>query len=113
MADTQKLTLTNTQKGPRGVNSVGGPVTLDPGETAEVTVPVAELEHIEATGWFTIGKAAAKKLAQETDEERAAREKAEADAAAKAKAEADAKAQAEADAKAAADAEARAKTAKK
>jgi len=44
--------ITNTQKGPRGVNTVAGPVLIDPGQTVDVKVYAREKEHIEATGWF-------------------------------------------------------------
>ena len=48
------LKVTNTQKGPRGFNSVAGPVLVDPGETVEAKVYMREKEHMEATGWFDI-----------------------------------------------------------
>ncbi|MHC2797181.1 hypothetical protein ACVINZ_006193 [Mesorhizobium jarvisii] len=48
------LKITNTHKGPRGVNAVIGPVLLDPDQTIEVEVYVREQEHIEASGWFEI-----------------------------------------------------------
>jgi hypothetical protein len=48
------LKITNTQAGPRGVNAVGGPVLLDPGQTVEVEVYAREKEHLDASGWFTI-----------------------------------------------------------
>lgn len=48
------MQITNTQLGPRGVNTVKGPVLVEPGATAEVEVYAREKEHIEATGWFTI-----------------------------------------------------------
>ncbi|MER8532109.1 hypothetical protein NKH61_05215 [Mesorhizobium sp. M1005] len=48
------LKITNTQAGPRGVNAIGGPVLLDPGQTVEVNVYAREKEHLEASGWFTI-----------------------------------------------------------
>ncbi|WP_377838712.1 hypothetical protein [Bosea sp. UC22_33] len=48
------LTITNTQKGPRGVNTVSGPVLLDPKQTIEVEVYEREKQHIDATGWFDV-----------------------------------------------------------
>ncbi|TIN80709.1 hypothetical protein [Mesorhizobium sp.] len=48
------LKITNTQKGPRGVNSVAGPVLIDPDQTVEVEVYAREKEHLEGTGWFNI-----------------------------------------------------------
>ncbi|OJF97584.1 hypothetical protein [Pararhizobium antarcticum] len=49
------MKITNTQKGPRGVNTVSGPVLIEPGQTVEVDVLLREKPHIEATGWFSIG----------------------------------------------------------
>jgi len=48
------LKITNIAKGPRGVNAVGGPVLIDPDQTAEVEVYAREKEHIDATGWFQV-----------------------------------------------------------
>lgn len=48
------LKLTNTQPGPRGFNSVSGPVLVEPGESAEAKVYEREKEHLEAAGWFKI-----------------------------------------------------------
>lgn len=38
--------ITNTDKGPRGVNTVDGLVMLDPGETRPLDVPTAELDDL-------------------------------------------------------------------
>lgn len=46
------LTIKNTQAGPRGINTVGGPVLIEPGQTADVEVSAAELKVAKATGWF-------------------------------------------------------------
>ncbi|MBO0141500.1 hypothetical protein JZX87_10030 [Agrobacterium sp. Ap1] len=48
------MKITNTQSGPRGVNTVNGPVLVEPGATVEAKVFSREREHIEAAGWFTV-----------------------------------------------------------
>jgi hypothetical protein len=48
------MKFTNTQKGPRGLNAISGPVLIDPGQTVEVDVYVREQQHIEAAGWFDV-----------------------------------------------------------
>ncbi|KSV95385.1 hypothetical protein [Sinorhizobium sp. GL28] len=48
------MKVTNTQKGPRGVNAVNGPVLIEPGETVEVEIFDREKAHIEASNWFEI-----------------------------------------------------------
>lgn len=48
------MKITNTQKGPRGLNAVDGPVLVDPGQTVDVELSAAELKVAKATGWFTI-----------------------------------------------------------
>ncbi|MBY2986382.1 hypothetical protein [Rhizobium leguminosarum] len=48
------MKFTNTQKGPRGLNAISGPVLVDPGQTVEVDVYAREQQHIEAAGWFDI-----------------------------------------------------------
>lgn len=48
------MKVTNTQKGPRGINTVSGPVLVDPDQTVEVEVYEREREHIEAAGWFKV-----------------------------------------------------------
>jgi len=48
------MKITNTQAGPRGVNTVAGPMLVEPGQTIEAKVYAREREHIEAAGWFTI-----------------------------------------------------------
>lgn len=46
-----KLTITNIDKGPRGVNAKGGTVLLDPGQTAELELAEAEAADLSKT-WF-------------------------------------------------------------
>lgn len=48
------MKIKNVSPGPRGFNSVSGPVLLDPGEETEAKVFEREKEHIEATGWFEV-----------------------------------------------------------
>jgi hypothetical protein len=48
------MKFTNTQPGPRGVNTINGPVLVDPKETVEVEVFARERQHIEATKWFEV-----------------------------------------------------------
>lgn len=46
------MKITNISAGPRGVNSVGGPVLVEPGATIEAKVYAREKNSIEASGWF-------------------------------------------------------------
>ena len=46
------MKVTNTQKGPRGLNTVGGPVLIEPGQTFEVEMTAAEHKIAAGTGWF-------------------------------------------------------------
>jgi hypothetical protein len=48
------MQIKNTQPGPRGVNTIAGPVVINPGETATVEVYAREKEHMDASGWFEI-----------------------------------------------------------
>ncbi|MEX2739923.1 hypothetical protein AB3480_00490 [Rhizobium mongolense] len=48
------MKITNTQKGPRGVNAVSGPVLIEPNETVEIDVYAREKDHLEASRWFEI-----------------------------------------------------------
>lgn len=48
------MKITNTQPGPRGINTVNGPMLVEPGQTVEADVFVREQKHIEASGWFDI-----------------------------------------------------------
>nr|WP_234804694.1 hypothetical protein [Sinorhizobium americanum] len=48
------MKVTNTQAGPRGINTVNGPVLIEPGETVEVEVFDREKAHMEASKWFDV-----------------------------------------------------------
>ncbi|MGO7044384.1 hypothetical protein ACCT07_02940 [Rhizobium johnstonii] len=48
------MKFTNTRPGPRGINTINGPVLVDPGQTVEAEVYAREQQHIEAAGWFTV-----------------------------------------------------------
>lgn len=48
------MRITNTQPGPRGVNAVGGPVLIDPGQTIDVEVYAREKRNLDASGWFEV-----------------------------------------------------------
>lgn len=48
------MQIKNTQPGPRGVNTVGGPIIINPGETKSAEVFMREKEHMDASGWFEI-----------------------------------------------------------
>lgn len=50
------MKFTNTQRGPRGLNTLAGPVLVAPGETVDVEMAEAEASIAEATGWFEIVK---------------------------------------------------------
>lgn len=59
------MKITNTQAGPRGVNTVNGPVLIEPGETVDVELAKGELDHVRATGWFDLGGKAETKQADD------------------------------------------------
>lgn len=67
MADKKfsKVSLTNTDKGPRGIAAKGGVVLLEAGQTMEVEVEQAELDDLPEH--FKTGKSAAKASAKEAD----------------------------------------------
>ena len=46
------MKVTNTQPGPRGINTVNGPVLVEPGQSVEVEVLESELKVSKGTGWF-------------------------------------------------------------
>lgn len=48
------MKVTNTQKGPRGINTINGPVLIEPGDTVEVEIFAREKAHIEASKWFEV-----------------------------------------------------------
>lgn len=52
------MKVTNIEKGARGINAVGGPVLIEPGETVDVEVSDTELAVAETTGWFSFEGAA-------------------------------------------------------
>lgn len=49
------MQITNTQPGPRGVNTTNGPLLIEPGATVDVELAKGEIEHARATGWFEFG----------------------------------------------------------
>ncbi|XKI87793.1 hypothetical protein ACIU1A_09255 [Mesorhizobium sp. ORM16] len=54
------MKVTNTQAGPRGLNTKDGPVLVEPGQTVDADLSDAELKVAKGTGWFEFGAAAAK-----------------------------------------------------
>ncbi|RVL09924.1 hypothetical protein [Sinorhizobium meliloti] len=48
------MKITNTQPGPRGINTVNGPVLVEPGQTVEVEIFAREKAHIKASRWFEV-----------------------------------------------------------
>lgn len=62
-----KHTFTNTADGPRIVNGSEGPVSILPGQSADVEVSDAELKSAKATEWFELGSKAAKEAAKADD----------------------------------------------
>lgn len=50
------MKVTNTQKGPRGLNTKDGLVLVEPGETVDVELEAAERKVAEGTGWFELGE---------------------------------------------------------
>ena len=48
------MKVTNTQPGPRGLNTTTGTVLIDPKQTVDVKVYAREKEGIEASGWFIV-----------------------------------------------------------
>lgn len=48
------MKITNTQPGPRGINTVNGPVLVEPGQTVEVEIFAREKAHIKASKWFEV-----------------------------------------------------------
>lgn len=62
-------TVTNTAKGPRGLNTVNGYRELAPGETASVELTEAEAKSAKGVGYFAFGKAAAEKAAESANDD--------------------------------------------
>lgn len=50
------MRITNTQAGPRGVNTTAGVVLLGPGEARDLDLAEAELAAARRTGWFAFGE---------------------------------------------------------
>lgn len=48
------MKITNTQSGPRGINTVNGAVLINAGQSFEADVYAREQQHIESAGWFKI-----------------------------------------------------------
>lgn len=61
------MQVTNTQKGPRGLNTKSGPVLVEPGQTVDVEMDDAEHEVAKATEWFEFGKPKAEKPASKAE----------------------------------------------
>lgn len=62
------MKVTNTQAGPRGLNTKDGPVLVEPGQTVDVEIEAAELAVAKKTEWFEFGAAAAKAAADDKAE---------------------------------------------
>ena len=60
-----KHTFKNISEGPRIVNGSEGPVTIAPGQSAEVDTSDAELKSAKATEWFDVGAKPNTKAAKE------------------------------------------------
>lgn len=54
------MKITNIAPGPRGIHTLAGSVVLNPGQTIDADLSDAELKGSKETGWFEIGKGAAK-----------------------------------------------------
>lgn len=62
------MKITNISQGPRGVNTVSGPVLIEPGQEVEVELSAAEAKVAKATGWFDMsGKAKAEPKVEPSD----------------------------------------------
>lgn len=46
------MKITNTQSGPRGLNTTEGQVLVDPGQTVDVELSTAEKKVAKETRWF-------------------------------------------------------------
>lgn len=58
------MKITNTQEGPRGLNTKAGPVLVEPGQTVDVEMEATEVAVSKETGWFEFGAAAVKAAAE-------------------------------------------------
>lgn len=68
------MKITNTQAGPRGLNAKDGPVLVEPGQTVDVDMEVAELAVAKKTGWFEFSAAAKAHKAHDADDAKSAAE---------------------------------------
>lgn len=59
------MKITNTSQGPRGVNTVEGPVLLEPGQSVDVELSEAEAKVARSTGWFKFGGKAEEPAAEQ------------------------------------------------
>lgn len=59
------MKITNTQAGPRCLNTKDGPVLVEPGQSVDVEMEAAELAVAKKTGWFEFGAAAKAAEAEE------------------------------------------------
>lgn len=59
------MLVTNTQRGPRGLNTLAGPVYLAPNQSADVEMSEAEAAVSRATGWFDFEAPAAAEPAKD------------------------------------------------
>lgn len=66
------MKITNIAKGPRGIHTLAGSVVINPGQSIEADLSDAELKGSKETGWFEIGKGAAKKQEDNGDTKLAA-----------------------------------------
>lgn len=62
------MKVTNTQNGPRGLNTKSGPVLVEPGQTVDVELTDAEAKVAKDTGWFEFARAASTKEAEKKAE---------------------------------------------
>jgi hypothetical protein len=60
------MKITNTQNDSRTVNTMYGPLVVEPGQSVHVEISGAELEVIRNAGWFEIARTATK--ANSTDD---------------------------------------------
>ncbi|UYW25663.1 hypothetical protein OKC48_20675 [Methylorubrum extorquens] len=49
------MQVKNTQQGPRGLNTVAGPVLVEPGRVVDVELSESELKSARKSGWFEFG----------------------------------------------------------
>lgn len=49
------MQVKNTQQGPRGLNTVAGPVLVEAGQVVDVKLSAAEMASARKSGWFEFG----------------------------------------------------------